>query len=144
MNENAALEYWLANVPVRLTFFFGLTGYVYLFKPGGLLGSAALATGGGGGGVGEPLQNSLVFTFGFAEIAAWFWVGSSRTSLCGPRRLTGSADFHQLARRARGSGAETGGRDQGWAGPALMGHASCFASIFASTCPATYRAWSRY
>ncbi|KAM3414937.1 hypothetical protein BST61_g10077 [Cercospora zeina] len=70
MNENAALEYWLSNVPVRLTFLFGLTGYVYLFKEDGLFGSGPATK----AGIGEPLQNSLTFTFGFFEIAMWFWI----------------------------------------------------------------------
>lgn len=73
MNENTALEYWLSNVPVRLTFLFGLTGYVYLFKEDGVFGSGSAAT----IGIGEPLQNSLVFSFGFFEIAMWFWVGNA-------------------------------------------------------------------
>jgi hypothetical protein len=70
MNEVASLEYWLTNVPMRLTFFFGLTGYVYLFKEDGAFGSgnAGRAT------IGEPLQNSMVFAFGFFEIGFWFWV----------------------------------------------------------------------
>ena len=70
INERTALEYWLSNVPIRLFFLFGMTGYVYLCKEGGLLGPSALQP----AGIGEPLQNSLVFTFGFVEIAMWFWV----------------------------------------------------------------------
>lgn len=27
--------------------------------------------------IGEPLQNSMVFAFGFFEIAIWFWVSPS-------------------------------------------------------------------
>ncbi|EMF10048.1 uncharacterized protein SEPMUDRAFT_165746 [Sphaerulina musiva SO2202] len=73
MNENTALEYWLSNVPVRLTFLFGLTGYVYLFKEDGVFGSGSAAA----IGIGEPLQNSLVFSFGFFEIAMWFWIFNS-------------------------------------------------------------------
>lgn len=30
LEELVALQYWLSNVPVRLTFLFGLTGYVYV------------------------------------------------------------------------------------------------------------------
>jgi hypothetical protein len=71
--EHATREYWLANVPIRLTFLFALTGYVYLFKEGGMLGVPeglveSIV------GPGDNLQNSLVFSFGFLEIAAWFWV----------------------------------------------------------------------
>lgn len=75
LNENAALEYWLSNVPVRLMFLFALTAYTYLFKEGGMLGPSSVPF--GKASKGEPLQNSLVFTFGFMEIAAWFWVCSA-------------------------------------------------------------------
>jgi hypothetical protein len=78
MNELVALEYWLSNVPMRLTFFFGLTGYVYLFKEDGMFGSGNPAK----LGIGEPLQNSMVFAFGFFEIGLWFWV-----SYCGMRSI---------------------------------------------------------
>lgn len=70
MNQESALEYWLANVPVRLTCMFVITAYVYLFKMDGMFGSGSAAR----ASLGEPLQNSMVFTFGFFEIAAWFWV----------------------------------------------------------------------
>lgn len=73
MNEEVAIQYWLANVPVRLAFFFITTAYVYLFKEGGVLGSRSSKQ----AGIGEPLQNGLVFAFGFMEIAAWFWVRST-------------------------------------------------------------------
>lgn len=93
MNENAALEYWLSNVPVRLTFLFGLTGYVYLFKEDGIFGSGSAAS----AGVGEPLRNSLVFSFGFLEIAMWFWV-----CYCGLRLMwkmcSCVVDFYQFER----------------------------------------------
>lgn len=70
MEEEVAIQYWLANVPVRLTFLFAITGYIYLSKEGGLLGFGAA----GRASIGEPLQNSMVFTWGFFEIAVWFWV----------------------------------------------------------------------
>ncbi|KAF7196056.1 Protein ilm1 [Pseudocercospora fuligena] len=73
MHEEAALYYWTSNVPVRLAFLFGLSGYVYLFKEDGAFGSGSAAS----AGIGEPLQNSLVFTFGFFEIAMWFWIFTS-------------------------------------------------------------------
>ncbi|KAK4499881.1 hypothetical protein PRZ48_008067 [Zasmidium cellare] len=75
MEEAVALHYWLSNVPVRLAFLFGLTGYVYLFKEGGVFGSAAGSW--RNTSIGEPLQNSLVFTFGFFEVAIWFWIFTS-------------------------------------------------------------------
>lgn len=68
------MDYWISNVQVRLAFLFGLTGYVYLFKEGGVFGAQSLHE----TSIGDSLQNSLVFTFGFMEIAVWFWVGSSQ------------------------------------------------------------------
>lgn len=76
MHEEAALYYWTSNVPVRLAFLFGLSGYVYLFKEDGAFGSGSAAK----ASIGEPLQNSLVFTFGFFEIAMWFWVSAPMVS----------------------------------------------------------------
>ncbi|KAK5173583.1 uncharacterized protein LTR77_002264 [Saxophila tyrrhenica] len=73
LNEEIAIEYWLSNVPVRLLFLFGLTGYVYLFKEDGLLGSSAIRQ----EGAGELIRNSMVFTWAFVETAAWFWIFTS-------------------------------------------------------------------
>lgn len=67
------MQYWLAVIPTRLMFLFTVTGYTYLFKEGGLFGSAP----GAKASMGETLQNSLVFTWGFMETAAWFWVFTS-------------------------------------------------------------------
>lgn len=78
MNEATAIEYWLANVPVRMTLLFVVSGYAYLFKPDGVFRAGVV----GKAGVGEGLQNSLVFTFGFVEIATWFWV-SLGICICG-------------------------------------------------------------
>jgi hypothetical protein len=62
--EEMARFYWLNQAPVRLLFFFILTGYTYTFK----------YTGGRGAYVGEDLKNSFVFTWGFVEMVSWFWV----------------------------------------------------------------------
>ncbi|KAK3621825.1 hypothetical protein LTR56_022561 [Elasticomyces elasticus] len=70
MTEEIALQYWLAAVPVRLLFLFVITGYVYMFKPDGIFGSGSITR----ASIGEPLQNSLVFAWGFFELVAWFWV----------------------------------------------------------------------
>ena len=70
LQEEVALEYWLSNVPVRLLFLFGLSGYVYLFKEDGLLGSPSIRQ----EGVGVNLKNSLVFAWAFMETVSWFWV----------------------------------------------------------------------
>jgi hypothetical protein len=61
-----ALEYWLANVPVRLTVLFGVTAYSWLFAEGGYLGPTL--------GAGRHLCNSWVFTFAFLELMIWYWV----------------------------------------------------------------------
>jgi hypothetical protein len=61
MNEELSDEFWGAQAPVRLLFLFVLTGYTYTFKEGGL-------------SEGNTLNNSIMFTWGFLEMAAWFWV----------------------------------------------------------------------
>lgn len=71
LTEEVALEYWLSNVPVRLLFLFGLTGYVYLFKDDGIFGSNSILR---KTGPGDLIRNSLVFTWAFMETATWFWV----------------------------------------------------------------------
>ncbi|WPH01028.1 Putative increased loss of mitochondrial DNA protein [Acrodontium crateriforme] len=73
MNEETGLQYWLAIVPARLTFLFSLTAYTYLFKEDGMFGSGPRQH----GRIGENVQNSLVFSFGFFELAMWFWVFTS-------------------------------------------------------------------
>jgi len=73
--EITALEYWISQVPVRLTVLFSLTGYIYLFKDDGIFGSGSSTIGRlGQQGPGEYLKNDLVFTVGFLEVCAWFWV----------------------------------------------------------------------
>lgn len=59
--------YWSSQAPVRLLFFFVLTGYAYAFQPGG-----ALAMGKRLGW--DCLNNSVMFTWGFVEMLLWFWV----------------------------------------------------------------------
>jgi hypothetical protein len=64
-------EYWGAQTPIRLLFLFALTAYTYTFKPGGMMAprnSEFMM------GAGDTLNNSIIFTWGFLEIAAWFWV----------------------------------------------------------------------
>ncbi|KAF2793853.1 hypothetical protein K505DRAFT_305088 [Melanomma pulvis-pyrius CBS 109.77] len=71
LSEEVAESYWGTQTPVRLTFLFGLTGYAYTFKEGGMFarkGSAYTFN------VADDLKNSIVFTWGFLELAAWFWV----------------------------------------------------------------------
>lgn len=61
-----AIEYWTANIPVRLTVLFGLTAYSWLFAEGGYLGPTLSA--------GRHLCNSWVFSFAFLELMIWYWV----------------------------------------------------------------------
>ena len=70
LDEEVALQYWLSNIPARLLFLFGLSGYVYLFKEDGIFGSPSKLQ----AGVGDPLKNGLVFAWGFMETVTWFWV----------------------------------------------------------------------
>ncbi|KAF2034681.1 hypothetical protein EK21DRAFT_56173 [Setomelanomma holmii] len=71
MNEELSDEYWGAQTPVRLLFLFALTAYTYMFKKGGML---APRSGDYLMDAGTTLSNSVVFTWGFLEMAAWFWV----------------------------------------------------------------------
>ncbi|KAF2744088.1 hypothetical protein M011DRAFT_528627 [Sporormia fimetaria CBS 119925] len=70
--------FWGTQTPVRLTFLFGVTGYTYLYKDGGLLAASAKSAAksgyrGTGAGVGN-IGNSVVFTWAFLELVVWFWV----------------------------------------------------------------------
>ena len=71
MRDEIAYAYWSSQLPVRLFFLFLVTGYSYLFKRGGGTFGAAINY---GHGPGDTLKNSLVFTWGFMEVATWFWV----------------------------------------------------------------------
>jgi hypothetical protein len=70
MTENVALEYWGSQIPIRLIYFFLITGYTYLFKNDGtdLLGKSYKPS------AGDHLKNGLVFSWGFVEILIWFWI----------------------------------------------------------------------
>ncbi|KAF2405370.1 hypothetical protein EJ06DRAFT_578560 [Trichodelitschia bisporula] len=68
MDEPAAVQYWSAQTPIRLIFFFALTGYTYI------TGADATLKSGKGARVGDGLKNGLVFSWGFLEIMMWFWV----------------------------------------------------------------------
>lgn len=65
--EEVGSHYWNSQAPIRLAFFFGVTGYSYAGKPGGLWAGKP-------GTQGEVLCNSVVFTWGFLEMLWWFWV----------------------------------------------------------------------
>lgn len=75
MPEEYAEIYWGTQTPVRLLFLFIITGYTYMFKEGGIL----TATGGNYKlSAGDNLKNSVVFTWSFLELSAWFWVQAHR------------------------------------------------------------------
>lgn len=61
--EEVSRGYWDAQSLVRMAFFACVTGYTYIFRPG--RGNTAAS---------HPLKNSLVFTWAFMEVLAWFWV----------------------------------------------------------------------
>ena len=65
-------------MPVRLLFFFVVTGFTYAWKPaGGALGGTGLGgtnVGKGSAGWADGLKNSVVFSWGFLEMIWWFWV----------------------------------------------------------------------
>lgn len=50
--------------PFRMAFFFFLTAYTYVLRPG--RGNTDISN--------NPLKNSLVFTWAFVEVIMWFWV----------------------------------------------------------------------
>lgn len=57
---------------MRLLFLFILTAYTYTTKEGGMMAPRSndyMMSNGN-----TSLNNSVVFTWGFVEMAAWFWV----------------------------------------------------------------------
>lgn len=77
LSDELAESYWGTQTPVRLAFLFVVTGYTYTFKEGGMLSSKGHAY---APGAGDHLKNSIVFTWGFLELAAWFWVRTLGTN----------------------------------------------------------------
>ncbi|KAF1950385.1 hypothetical protein CC80DRAFT_426956 [Byssothecium circinans] len=71
LSEEYLEAYWGAQTPARLLFLFGVTGYSYAFKEGGLFAGTGRAY---TRNVGDHLKNSIVFSWGFLELAAWFWI----------------------------------------------------------------------
>ena len=61
--------HWSLQAGLRATFFFIVTGYVYIFKPGGIAGASNFS-----GLEDEGLKNSVVFTWSFLEVMVWVWV----------------------------------------------------------------------
>ncbi|OCL15316.1 hypothetical protein AOQ84DRAFT_329620 [Glonium stellatum] len=71
MPEEFAEIYWGTQTPVRLSFLFIITGYTYMFKDDGIFAAKAAKY---KPAAGDNLKNSIVFTWGFLELSAWFWV----------------------------------------------------------------------
>lgn len=67
------MEFWGSQAPVRLAFLFALTGYTYMSKEGGIFAPRGIDY---RMKAGAGLNNSIVFTWGFLELAAWFWVST--------------------------------------------------------------------
>jgi len=63
-------SYWGTQAPVRLSFFFLVTGYSWVTKPGGLFSRVTLAERYAQVGL---LNNSVIFTWAFLETMVWFW-----------------------------------------------------------------------
>ncbi|KAL6156090.1 hypothetical protein ACJBU6_05226 [Exserohilum turcicum] len=74
LHEQIYDEYWGLQAPVRLLFLFGITGYSYTFKEGGLFGAKGADY---RASAGASLCNGLVFSWGFLEVAVWFWIYST-------------------------------------------------------------------
>jgi hypothetical protein len=71
LSDEATEQYWGTQTPVRLAFLFSVTGYSYLFKEGGVFASSGKNY---TYNAGDHLKNSILFTWGFIEMATWFWV----------------------------------------------------------------------
>jgi hypothetical protein len=71
LSEEIADEHWGLQAPVRLLFLFVLTAYTYIFKEGGMLAPRGMDYRMSSG---ANLNNSIMFTWAFVEVATWFWV----------------------------------------------------------------------
>ncbi|CAO2648857.1 Nn.00g098060.m01.CDS01 [Neocucurbitaria sp. VM-36] len=71
LSDDVFNEFWGAQTPIRCAFLFGLTGYTYIFKEGGMSAPRSYDY---RMSAGASLNNSIVFAWGFLELAAWFWV----------------------------------------------------------------------
>jgi hypothetical protein len=71
LHEDVFDQFWGLQAPVRLLFLFGLTAYSYIFKEGGMFAPRGMEY---RMSAGASLNNSFIFTWGFIEVFAWFWV----------------------------------------------------------------------
>jgi hypothetical protein len=71
LHEDVFDQFWGLQAPMRLLFLFGLTAYCYIFKEGGMFAPKGMDF---RMSAGASLNNSIIFTWGFLEVSAWFWV----------------------------------------------------------------------
>jgi hypothetical protein len=71
LHDDVFDQFWGLQAPVRLLFLFGLTAYCYIFKEGGMFAPRSMDF---RMSAGASLNNSFIFTWGFLEVFAWFWV----------------------------------------------------------------------
>jgi hypothetical protein len=71
LHEDVFDQFWGLQAPMRLLFLFGLTAYCYIFKEGGMFAPRGMDF---RMSAGASLNNSFIFTWGFLEVSAWFWV----------------------------------------------------------------------
>ncbi|KAI4678234.1 uncharacterized protein J4E88_006755 [Alternaria novae-zelandiae] len=71
LHEDVFDQFWGLQAPMRLLFLFGLTSYCYVFKEGGMFAPRGMDF---RMHAGASLNNSFIFTWGFMEVSAWFWV----------------------------------------------------------------------
>ena len=95
MTENVSLEYWGSQIPIRLVYFFLITGYTYLFKNDGsdTRGKSYKPS------AGDHLKNGLIFSWGFVEILIWFWI---YLGVREERRQAAARTLQERQRRADG------------------------------------------
>lgn len=128
LSEEVGSHYWSSQAPVRLAFFFAVTGYSYAGKPGGLWSGKA-------GRGREVLCNSVVFTWGFLEMLWWFWV-SGCTEVLGLLGLfqvaDGGADLRDVERREEGVDDQGSGKEKGRRRSAVSSKSSASAKNIAS------------
>ncbi|KAF2141757.1 uncharacterized protein K452DRAFT_358852 [Aplosporella prunicola CBS 121167] len=69
-DEEVSFSFWSNQLPIRLMILFGLTGYTYVYKPGGIGAAEGSKY---HHNAGDLLKNRLMFTWGFFESSMFFW-----------------------------------------------------------------------
>ena len=109
LDEEVGSYYWSSQAPVRLIFFFGVTGYSYLGKPE----EGKVLDVGEGTALSGLVCNSLVFTWGFVEMLAWFWVSSELISIFEGREANVHIDICEVKGRKKGDFGKERGEKKG-------------------------------